>query len=123
MADELLNKPLSDFNSASTISDDTLFFASVPNGVGGLNTANVTANVLKTYVANGLFVDFDTTLTVGATTVTISDAGITTTSIIDIYTDTYGVNPTAVVVSTGSIALTFNAQESAVAVKVRLWLM
>ena len=123
MADELLNKPLSDFSPASTIGDDTLFFASVPNNVDGFNTANVTANVLKTYVANGLFVDFDTTLTVGATTVTISDAGITTTSIIDIYTDTYGVNPTAVVVSTGSIALTFSAQESAVAVKVRLWLM
>lgn len=58
------------------------------------------------------------TLTAGNTSVTVSDIAITEDSIFDIYTDTFGVNPTAAAVSTGSLALTFEAQASDVSVKV-----
>jgi hypothetical protein len=64
--------------------------------------------------------DFIATLTAGSTSITISDNTIFTTSTIDIYTDAFGVNPTNVVVSTGSIVLTFEAQQSDVGVKVRV---
>lgn len=62
--------------------------------------------------------ELTSTLSVGSTSVTFSNAAITTSSLIDIYTDTYGVNPTAVSVSTGSATLTFTAQGSAVSVKI-----
>ena len=59
------------------------------------------------------------TLAAGATSITLSDAGITTSAMVDIYTDVYGVNPTNAVVATGSITLTFDAQQSALNIKVR----
>ena len=63
--------------------------------------------------------DVTGTLTAGSTSITLSDASISSSSTIDIYTDTYGVNPTSVAVSAGSVVLTFEAQQSDVAVKVR----
>lgn len=60
------------------------------------------------------------TLAAGSTTITFNNAAIETTSTIDFYTDTFGVNPTAVSVSTGSITLTFQAQAAALGVKVRI---
>ena len=60
------------------------------------------------------------TLTAGSTSLTLSDASILATSLIDIYTDAYGLNPTAVTVAVGSITLTFEAQASDVSVKVRV---
>lgn len=59
-------------------------------------------------------------LAIGDTTVVLQDSFITTTSMIDVYTDVYGVNPTNVTVTTGSITLTFEAQESVLNVKVRV---
>ena len=58
------------------------------------------------------------TLAVGSTTLTFSDSRITTNSMIDYYTDVYGVNPTSVAVTTGQIVLTFAAQATALNVKV-----
>lgn len=118
MADELLNKPLSDFSSASTISDGTLFFASTPNAItpGKYDTVGVPGGVLK----NFLYTELVDTLTAGETSITFSDNSILSTSTIDIYTDTFGVNPTSVVVATGSITLTFEAQQSNIGVKVRV---
>lgn len=118
MADELLNKPLSDFSSASTISDGTLFFASTPDAItpGKYNTVGVPGGVLK----NFLYIELVDTLTAGETSITFSDNAILSTSTIDIYTDTFGVNPTSVVVATGSITLTFEAQQSDIGVKVRI---
>lgn len=66
------------------------------------------------------FTDLTGTLTSGSTTLTISDAAITTTSTIDIYTDVFGIQPTNAVVATGSITLTFLAQASDISVKVRV---
>lgn len=70
-------------------------------------------------VING-YTDLIRTLTAGSTTLTISDELITTDSTFDIYTSVYGVNPTNVIASTGSIVLTFEAQQSDLGVKVRL---
>ena len=60
------------------------------------------------------------TLTAGSTSLTLSDASITTTSTIDIYVSTFGIQPTNAVVATGSITLTFLAQASDISVKVRV---
>ena len=58
------------------------------------------------------------TLTAGSTSLTLSDSAITSNNMIDVYTDTFGVNPTNVTVSTGSITLTFAAQQSNLGIKV-----
>ena len=60
------------------------------------------------------------TLTAGSTSLTLSDASITTSSTIDIYVDTFGIQPTNAVVTTGSITLSFLAQSADVSVKVRV---
>ena len=60
------------------------------------------------------------TLSAGSTSLTISDAFITTSSTIDYYTDIFGVSPTNAVVTTGQIVLTFPAQASNMGVKVRI---
>ena len=60
------------------------------------------------------------TLTAGSTSITLSDASITTSSTIDIYVSTFGIQPTNAVVSTGSITLSFLAQASDISVKVRV---
>lgn len=60
------------------------------------------------------------TLTAGSTSLTIQHSLITTTTTIEIYTDTFGVNPTNAVVTTGQIVLTFNAQANDVGVMVRV---
>lgn len=64
--------------------------------------------------------ELTSTLTAGNTSLVISDTSITTDSVIDYYTDTFGVEPTNIVVTTGSITLTFDAQQSDVGVKVRV---
>ena len=60
------------------------------------------------------------TLTAGSTSLTLSDASITTTSTFDIYVSTFGIQPTNAVVTTGTITLTFLAQASNISVKVRV---
>lgn len=60
------------------------------------------------------------TLAAGATSVTITDQRIEADSFIDIYTDVYGVNPTAAVAAAGSLSLTFEAQQTALQIRVRI---
>ena len=67
------------------------------------------------------FVEVTGTLLTGSTSLTLSDASISSTSTLDFFTDVYGVSPTAVSVSTGSVTLTFEAQESDLSVKVRVY--
>ena len=67
------------------------------------------------------FVEVTGTLLTGATSLTLSDASITLSSTLDFFTDVYGVSPSDVVVSTGSVVLTFEAQENDVSVKVRVY--
>ena len=85
--------------------DDTTIADELANGGGG---------------SGGSWTDVTGTLTAGNTSVTLSDASISSSSTIDIYTDVFGVNPTNVVVSAGSVVLTFEAQQSNVGVKVRI---
>lgn len=90
----------------------------------GTKIAEITINgtTINVYApaSSGGYTEVTGTLTAGNTSVTLSDASITTSSTIDVYTDTFGVNPTAISVSTGSVTLTFPAQASNVAVKVRV---
>lgn len=67
------------------------------------------------------FTEVTGTLLAGATSLTLSDASITLSSTLDFFTDVYGVSPSDVVVSTGSVVLTFEAQASDVSVKVRVY--
>lgn len=64
--------------------------------------------------------DVTGTLTAGQTSLTLSNASITTSSTLDFYTDVFGVNPTAVSVSSGSVTLTFPEQTNNIGVKVRV---
>lgn len=64
--------------------------------------------------------DFNQTLTAGQTTVTITDAAITATSAIDVYTNAFGVEPINITLTTGSVTLTFVAQSNDINVKVRV---
>lgn len=66
------------------------------------------------------WVDVTGTLLSGNTSLTLSNASITTSSTLDFFTDSFGVNPTNVVVSTGSVTLTFESQASDLGVKVRV---
>ena len=67
------------------------------------------------------FVEVTGTLLAGATTLVLSDASITSTSTLDVFTDVYGVSPTDMVATTGSVTLNFEAQESDLGVKVRVY--
>ena len=60
------------------------------------------------------------TLTAGQTSLTIQNALIATNKTIEVYTDTFGVNPVNVVVTTGQIVLTFNSRSSDLGVMVRI---
>lgn len=57
------------------------------------------------------------TLTAGATSLNFNNSSIKSDSTVDIYTSVFGVSPSAMVISSGNIALTFEAQSSAVNVK------
>ena len=100
-----------------------------------LNTvSSTTENHIPAFDENGQLVDsgkaasdfvptpttITGTLTAGSTSLVLSNAAITTDSTIDIYTDKWGVNPTDVTVVTGKLTLTFDAQDSALGVKVEV---
>lgn len=75
----------------------------------GTNWVNVTLDMGK------ILTD---TLAVGATTLTFTDAAIGNNSLIDIYTDPYGVVPTSATQSGTTVTLTFDPQDTAVSVKI-----
>lgn len=60
------------------------------------------------------------TLAVGATSIVLTDARITTNSMMSFYTSVWGVNPKTVTVVSGQVTLTFDAQTVAVEVGVRI---
>ena len=68
-----------------------------------------------------MFTDVTGTLVAGSTSVTLSSASITTDSTIDVYVDSFGINPTGMSVVSGSVTLTFEAQQSNLGVKVRVY--
>lgn len=62
--------------------------------------------------------ELTSTLAAGQTSLTFTDASITTNSTVDVYTSVYGVNPEKMTVTSGSLTLTFDAQASDIGVKV-----
>lgn len=64
--------------------------------------------------------EISATLAAGSTTIILLDQTITTSSTIDIYTDTWGISPESVVVNTGSITLTFASLSDPLGVKVKV---
>ena len=80
----------------------------VEGAINELNTGKLTVT------------DLTGTLTAGQTQVVINNAIITINSTVEVFTNVYGVNPTNVVVATGSVTLTFEAQQSDIGVKVRV---
>ena len=64
--------------------------------------------------------DVTGTLTAGETSLVLEDTAIKTDSTFEIYTDTYGINPSSVTVTNGSITLVFASQASDLGVKVRI---
>lgn len=105
--------------SASTLSDLTDVTVTSPTS-GQILKYDGTEWVNANESSGAGYVDVTGTLIAGQTSITLSDASILTTSTLDFYTDVYGVNPTAVSVSTGSVILTFAAQQSNLGVKVRV---
>lgn len=73
----------------------------------------ITSGAVASFVGKKLTAQ---TLAVGSTTLTFSDASITTDSTIEIFASVYGIAPESVTVTTGQAVLTFDAQESAVSV-------
>ena len=67
-----------------------------------------------------IYTELTGTLSAGNTSLTLSNASITASSTIDYYTDYFGVNPVSISVSTGSVTLTFEAQDIDLGVKVRV---
>lgn len=63
---------------------------------------------------------FTETLAAGDTTITIISSQIAIGSMVDIYTDVYGLEPTNVAVTAGQIVLTFDAQAVDIHVKVKV---
>lgn len=71
-------------------------------------------------INNSLTVLIEGTLTQGNDTVTLTDPRIKTTSIIDIYTDVWGVSPKSVeVIQDGILELVFPIQQTNVNIRVR----
>lgn len=58
------------------------------------------------------------TLAAGSTSITLYNSAITTESLIDIYTDNYSIAPIGATVNSGEIILSFDAQTSAVKIKI-----
>lgn len=110
---------VSDLPGASYIYDQDLLLLSQDAG-DDLESRKATVGQLKQYI-EGIWLS--QTLTAGSTTMTIYDAAITTGSIVEsVYVpDTFfGVNPTNILVATGSVTITFPAQSNDMPVKVRI---
>lgn len=111
------------YNTGDYVFYQNIFYKCNDDGVTGTWDAtkwDITTVADELANGGGGWTDVTGTLTAGSTSVTLSDASISSSSTIDIYTDVFGVNPTNVVVSAGSVVLTFEAQQSNVGVKVRI---
>lgn len=87
---------------------------------GGDTLGTITSG-LGSYTVTKPYNEYTAQLSAGNTSVTISNAKIHTYSTIDVYTSEFGVTPTNIVISEGSIVLSFTARQSALSVKVRCY--
>ena len=93
--------------------------ASLPVSIAGNGTASASATHQQQVTVNGLAVDIDGTKymesTANSASFVFSNASITATSAIDVYSDTWGDNPSAsggVVASAGSCTVTFDSAQT-----------
>ena len=111
----MANKYIGDLTATTTLANNDEF---VVNKASNAGTKKITYANLKTVLNYETKATVLTaTLAASATSVTFSDASITTTSMLDPYTDVYGLSPTDITVTSGQAVLTFPAQSSAVSVK------
>lgn len=81
----------------------------------------VQAEVAAIIVPSSTFEIVRGTLVAGQTTVALqASKNVSSTALIDVYAETYGVNPSAIAVATDTITLTFEAQAANMAVAVRI---
>lgn len=97
---------------ASTLASAMLGNFSLP-----LLFTNTDAKTVAGAVNEAAGVKLSGTLLAGNTSITLSDASITASSMIDVYTDT-GIGYESITASTGSVTITFEAQASDMGVKV-----
>lgn len=125
-------KPIPDFD-AGTFDGSSLLFQSRNGDPAKVSGDDVAAYVAVNKVYTGLGnktipqaiaaaagVEVTGTLTAGATSLTLSDASITSSSTLEVFTDIFGAWLENMVVSTGSVVLTFESQSADMNVKVRV---
>ena len=107
-------------DGTSSITDSTTYSQVGDTfGASDLNATNTVVNSIETSKLNtGL--DATGTLTASSTSITLSSSSITTNSILDFYVSIYGANPTEVSVASGSVTLTFDAQDTDMVVGVKI---
>ena len=137
------DKKISQLGAAVSLPLGSLFVMSVDDGNNGYISNSIESSLMasemlssytwplalpKTSAKNVLgalaeisYKELSGTLTTGSTSLVISDASITTSSTIDIFADVYGVSPENVTVATGSVTMTWEARESDLSVKVRVY--
>ena len=103
---------------------DAIPTSTIDTAMSDSSTNAVQNKVIKAYVDSKVVASAEEkqsgTLTTGQTSVvlTFSDVTIGSSTLIDVYTDTFGVNPTAIATTSSTVTLTFDAQASDVAVAV-----
>lgn len=86
-----------------------------------LNTSNDTiVGAINELEARSTYTEVTGTLLTGATSITLSDASITTTSFIQVFAGNGNINYTSISVATGSVTIGFLAQASDMTVTVRV---
>ena len=100
---------------AKVSGDDVAAYVAVNKVYAGLNNKTIPQAITA---AGG--VEVTGTLTAGATSLTLSDASITSSSTLEVFTDIFGAWLENMVVSTGSVVLTFEPQSADMSVKVRV---
>ena len=135
--ENLANVTITSASSGQVLKYDGSKWVNGTGGGGGASALNDLTDVTITSASSGQVLKFNGsvwvnesssapwtdvtgTLVSGNTSLTLSNAAITTSSTLDIFTDTFGVNPTNMTVSTGSVTLTFEARQSDLGVKVRV---
>lgn len=114
---ELYNAP------ASSVDADDVSYDNTDSGLTATNVQDAIDEV-KADVDAIVVPDVEIvrgTLTAGQTSVALTASkSVSATALVDVFADTYGVNPTAISISGAVVTLTFDAQASDVAVAVRI---
>lgn len=104
-------------NDDDTVSfEDMTEYSQVGDSFGGADV-----NAITTVVNLVGFTEVFGVLMAGETEVVLSDASITEDSTVEPFASVYNVNPSNMVVANGSVTLTFDAMETDMNVKVRVW--